>query len=196
MLALHVPESWIVTADESDRSKQHSNADNCPQQCSNSAFSPSPLNWAVVIERLHCCHSTPSRCIGQDRISRLTCSRLSTSCRGRRMAQPFQEEVRAVVALLVDGRYDELARRTGGKRLTSEQMAAAVSGYGRRLIDLPSEAWDKLDAVRIKDAVPPAWSVRVDLWSAEEGRSDLTLELTVKQNGSSYDIEVEDLHVL
>jgi hypothetical protein len=104
--------------------------------------------------------------------------------------------VRAVVALLVAGEYDEVERRTGGKRLTSADIAAAVTAYGRRLVHPPQEAFDELDVVRVAGVVPPTWSVRVGLWSAEEGRSDLTLELTVTQGGGgSYGVELDDLHI-
>jgi len=110
--------------------------------------------------------------------------------------EPFKGVVQAVVALLVAGEYEELQRMTSGKRLTSTDIAAAVHAYGRRLVDLPLDALDELDVVEIKNAVPSAWSVRVNLWSAEEGRSDLTLELTVKRATRGYNVEVDDLHVL
>jgi len=76
------------------------------------------------------------------------------------------------------------------------EIAAAVNAYGRTLINPPVEVFEKLDAIQITGAVPPAWSVRVDLWTAEEGRSDLTMKLTVVQNGKHYDIELDDLRVL
>jgi hypothetical protein len=53
-----------------------------------------------------------------------------------------------------------------------------------------------LDIVRIAGSVPPAWSVRANLWTKEEGRSDLTLELTIRQVENSYEVELDDLHVL
>jgi hypothetical protein len=112
------------------------------------------------------------------------------------MFHPFKADVERVVALLTAGAYDELASWTNGKRLSSVDLAAAVQSYGRTLIQPPSEAFNSLDVVRIKDAQPPAWSVRVDLWSEEDGRSYLTLELTVRRSENGYDVEVDDLHVL
>ena len=36
----------------------------------------------------------------------------------------------------------------------------------------------------------------MDLWTAEEGRSDLTLELTLTDSrGEIYQIEIDDIHV-
>ena len=43
---------------------------------------------------------------------------------------------------------------------------------------------------------PPRWSVRMDLWTAEEGRSDLSLELTIIESGRGYTVELDDIHVL
>ncbi len=64
---------------------------------------------------------------------------------------------------------------------------------------MPSEAsLQKLDVVEVKGAVPRRWGVRVDLWTAEEGRSDLTLELTLVEGdgGGEPAVEIDDLHVL
>jgi hypothetical protein len=36
----------------------------------------------------------------------------------------------------------------------------------------------------------------MSLWTVEEGRSDLSLELTVAESGDGYLIEVDDIHVL
>jgi len=36
----------------------------------------------------------------------------------------------------------------------------------------------------------------MSLWTAEEGRSDLSLELTITESGNGYLIEVDDIHVL
>jgi hypothetical protein len=43
---------------------------------------------------------------------------------------------------------------------------------------------------------PRTWAVALDLWTAEEGRSDLTLSATVTAVGHNIDVEIDDLHVL
>ncbi len=112
------------------------------------------------------------------------------------MVKSLKETVQAAITLIVAGKYEELERMTGGKRMKSKDIATAIQGYGRMLVDPPLDTFNELDAIEIKDAVPPAWSIRVNMWSLEEGRSDLTLELTVKQSEHGYDLEVDDLHVL
>jgi len=54
-----------------------------------------------------------------------------------------------------------------------------------------------VDYVRIANATPAAWSVIVPLFSWEEGRSDLSLELTLRADGhGDFAVELDSLHVL
>ena len=98
--------------------------------------------------------------------------------------------------LLVVGDYEGLARLTKGQRLTADELRQAVVDYGRRLV-LPQNAWSARSVVDVEEAVPKAWSIYMDLWTAEEGRSDLTLELTLRDSEhDTYNVEVDNLHVL
>ncbi|MDM8009222.1 MAG: hypothetical protein QUV05_24025 [Phycisphaerae bacterium] len=112
------------------------------------------------------------------------------------MTYRFANTVKSVVDLLVAGRYAELERLTAGTRLSADDMAGAIRQYGRVLVTPPEEAYEDLDAVQVRNASPPRWSVRMSLWTVEEGRSDLSLELTVAESGDGYLIEVDDIHVL
>jgi hypothetical protein len=112
------------------------------------------------------------------------------------MVHPLRLPVEFVVSMLVNGEWEELEKATGGIRLRGVDIARAVRQYGRKLVDPPREAYDTIDAILIKDAIPPQWSVRMKLWTAEEGVSDLTLELTLIQANNNYRIELDDIHVL
>lgn len=112
------------------------------------------------------------------------------------MTYPFANTVKTVVDLLVDAKYDELEQLTSGTRLSSEEMARAVRQYGRVLVAPPIQAYDELDVVQVRQATPPRWSVRMSLWTAEEGRSDLSVEMTVVERNKGFGIEVDDIHVL
>ena len=81
--------------------------------------------------------------------------------------------------------------------MTTEQLRQALEHYGREL-QMPSEVeYDNLDVNEIEGAIPRAWWVLVDLWTVEEGRSDLTLEIRLTETGGElYDIEIDNLHVL
>lgn len=72
----------------------------------------------------------------------------------------------------------------------------AVEEYGRNLVTPPDEAFIELDCMPVRDTNPPEYGLRFDLWTAEEGRSDLTLEFTIRGRDDAYEIEIDDLHVL
>ena len=116
---------------------------------------------------------------------------------GTRTVWPFESVVRDLVRLLAAGDYAELERRSAGTRLTAGEIAAAAAEYPYRIAEPPAGAAPPLDVVRILAAEPPAWSVDVPLWTAEAGRSDLTLQLTVRAwPAGTYAVEIDDLHVL
>ena len=110
---------------------------------------------------------------------------------------PFEPVVRDIVAQLAAGYYAELERQTGGVRLSASELAGVVREYGRRIIPSPERGELLLDVVPLAAGGPSAWSVDVPLWTAEEGRSDLTLQLTVRaRSAGGFDVEIDDLHVL
>jgi hypothetical protein len=81
--------------------------------------------------------------------------------------------------------------------LTSQDVDIAIHKYGRTLVPLPDQAYSLLDVVPVSDSQPQRWSVVVPLWSEEEGRSDLSLTITVEDvDGQDYVVEIDDLHVL
>jgi len=102
-----------------------------------------------------------------------------------------------VVALLVSGKYREIEWLTKGRRLTAEHMQEAIGEYGRELTMPPEVQFDALDLVDIERSNPMQCSVRIDLWTKEEGRSDLTLELTLTMMSGEHKvgIEIDNLHV-
>ncbi len=105
--------------------------------------------------------------------------------------------VRALAGHIVQGEYDDAVARCDASRLTADRLRAIILGYGRTLTAPPADAYDNLDAVPISDPSRRAWSVRVPLWTREEGRSDLTIELTVVLDASGRArVELDDLHVL
>jgi hypothetical protein len=101
-----------------------------------------------------------------------------------------------VVDLLVREDYDSLAQRCAKSRLTPSDLRAVIRDYGRKLASPPIDAYEGLDAVQVKGAAVPTWSVRVPLWTEEEGRSDLTLDLTIALGQGAAAVELDDLHVL
>lgn len=66
--------------------------------------------------------------------------------------------------------------------------------YPATFIPLPPEAWRHVYAHFLADH--DAWMVDVALWSLEEGRSDMTLQVTVWQEAGTIRLTIDDLHVL
>jgi hypothetical protein len=102
-----------------------------------------------------------------------------------------------IISMLVQADYDGLERLTDSRRLTATEIAEGVREYGRTLIMPPESAFENLDVIEVSGAKPKEWSVNLHLWTVEEGRSDLTLELTLRENGKEiYDAEIDNIHVL
>jgi hypothetical protein len=107
---------------------------------------------------------------------------------------PFVPVVRELVGLLVEGNFAEVERRSTG-RLSAAELATAVSEYPGTLVPLPAASTELWDITRHHDG--GGWAVVVPLWTREEGRSDLSLELTVREGSTGkLRVEVDNLHVL
>ena len=80
-------------------------------------------------------------------------------------------------------------------RVTANQWQLVVREYGRHLIPLPPQAFKLIDCVPVIDSNSRQWSVVVSLFTQEEGHSDLTLELCLRESHSGYEAEIDDLLV-
>ena len=60
---------------------------------------------------------------------------------------------------------------------TTQQMREYIADYGATLVALPDATW----GTSIAQWMGEHWEVLVDLWTAEEGRSDLTLQVEVEE---------------
>ncbi len=74
---------------------------------------------------------------------------------------------------------------------TAEQIRAYVGSCGATLVELPAESWETSLAQWMGDH----WEVLVDLWTKEEGRSDLVLSLKVAEIGGEPRFSVRSVHV-
>jgi hypothetical protein len=109
----------------------------------------------------------------------------------------FRDTVSALTDRLATGDYEGLCRLARASRLSSADVKRVVQDYGRHLIPLPSAALEAIDLVPVSNSHPQRWSIVVPLWTTEEGRSDLSLELTVEDSSAlAYAVELDDLHVL
>ena len=113
------------------------------------------------------------------------------------MKDKIKNTVVYIVNLIVNCNYDEIVRLTNGVRLQSEHIKDAINEYGKTIISPPDNAYEDLDIIEIENVSPQKWSVRFDLWTKEEGRSDLSIELTlINTNEDLLNIEFDNIHVL
>lgn len=105
--------------------------------------------------------------------------------------------LRVIEGLLVSGEYVTLVAMAGG-RLSAEAVERAVMQYGRTLTQRPEEAWQQVEYFLVEATSPTTFHVALDLFTVEEGRSDLTLEtyLVELPGMGIYEARLLDLHVL
>ena len=111
--------------------------------------------------------------------------------------EKISNTVKTIVKWLVNKQYDHLEKYSNGIILSSNLIKRAISDYGHELSMPPEAAFRSLDVISIEGQKPAKWSVRCELWTIDEGRSDLTLELTLIDGKSEMlAVEVDDIHVL
>ena len=105
---------------------------------------------------------------------------------------------RQVISLLVAQNYRQANLLTAGVRLSEEEIRGAILEYGRVLVIPPESAFDLMDFGEVKTSKIfgiRQWWVVMDLWTKEEGRSDLSIELTVLES-DPVTVEIDNIHVL
>lgn len=74
---------------------------------------------------------------------------------------------------------------------TATHVRNSIRSYGATLIDLPSETWESSVCMWYETH----WDVLVDLWTQEEGRSDLVLSVRVTEGGDGFSFKVYMVYV-
>jgi hypothetical protein len=111
------------------------------------------------------------------------------------LPRSFRKPVAEITAVLARGDFDALEADGRAGRVGADGLRQAVAEYGRTLIELPDAAYELADAGPVSTE-PGQWWVVVPMWTAEEGRSDLSLELSAIPSGDGHRFEIDDLHVL
>lgn len=106
-----------------------------------------------------------------------------------------KQPVLQVIKLLVEQRYSELESLTKGVRLGAREIGRAIAAYKRTLVMPPEDSYQLMNVVGVQNAKPPKWSIMMPLWTREEGRSDLSIELTLVKEIQGFKIELDDIHV-
>lgn len=111
--------------------------------------------------------------------------------------EKLRQTVQHIVSLLEKKAYGELESLSRGVRLSAEEMREAIEGYGQEIFHLPEAGFKELNVIEVRNSNPKQWGVDVPLYTENEGRSDLTLAITLIESQTAlYKIEIDDIHVL
>jgi hypothetical protein len=73
----------------------------------------------------------------------------------------------------------------------SERIEKNIKNYGATLISLPEETWDSSACQWMWEY----WDVLIDLYTVEEGASDLALSVRVYENEQTYTFDIQSVYV-
>ena len=112
--------------------------------------------------------------------------------------QPVHPEWRGILRQVADefanGNYELEPGLIGVDPITSStvsQIREYIRGYGATLVPLPEASWDSSVCIW----TGKYWDVLVDLWTEEEGRSDLVMHAHVLPSGSAFTVRVHAVYV-
>jgi hypothetical protein len=106
----------------------------------------------------------------------------------------IEKTVRHIYSLLLSEKYDELAQFTNGIRMSSSEIRESISEYDCQLVPYPECL--KLDIIEVENSSPREWSVVAPIYTSEEGYSDLSIELSIIENGKElYESELDNIRV-
>lgn len=74
---------------------------------------------------------------------------------------------------------------------TATQIRTYIQEYGAKLVPLPHESWDSSVCIWMVDH----WDALIDLWTEEEGSSDLVLQVHVSELGGEPVVTVHMVYV-
>lgn len=106
----------------------------------------------------------------------------------------WRETIYLIVKAFVEGNYRPDLHIEGVHRIPeqiAQRIAQSIGSYGAVLKELPVESWDS----SVCQWMRGYWDVLIDLFTVEEGRSDLVLSLRVTENGSTFGFEVQSVYV-
>ncbi len=102
--------------------------------------------------------------------------------------------VRRILRLIVEQDYEALERLSDGRRLTADEIRGGFTEFPFDVVVPPEEKLASLiDVINVRDT--NVQSVWVNLWTVEEGRSDLQLRLTLSEKPEGYDVEIDEILV-
>ncbi|CAL2089826.1 conserved hypothetical protein [Tenacibaculum sp. 190524A05c] len=99
-----------------------------------------------------------------------------------------------IVNAFVKGDYNLISEIKNVNRISNEtakQIKDYIEDYGEELVELPNETWNSSVYIYYGDY----WNVLIDLYTKEEGLSDLVLNAEVRKNNNEYLVDIQLVYV-
>jgi hypothetical protein len=108
------------------------------------------------------------------------------------MPEPMYQALEEVVALVVDGEYEEL-RVASGDRLDVEDLRRRVEDDCPESLVLPPRETYQVEAItKSEDPDEPGWAYFLDLWT-ETGAARLHIEGELEESGDQFTAKLNDI---
>lgn len=106
----------------------------------------------------------------------------------------WRQTLSEIVEAFRDGDFQLIRNVAGVRRLPpedAERIARSLKRYGAHLTSLPEDTWE----TSVCQWMRGYWDALIDLYTVEEGASDLALSVRVYETTQGYDFQVESVHV-
>jgi hypothetical protein len=106
----------------------------------------------------------------------------------------WRQPIREIVRAFVSGDYGVSAGVAGVEPVeeaTADHIREYIADYGATLIELPEETW----STSVTQWYGKHWEFLIDLWTREEGPSDLVLSGRVRETTDGYVLKVHLVYV-
>lgn len=113
------------------------------------------------------------------------------------LTEKLRAAVRRTLTLLAERNYDALSKLTAPEsHLKAEEIESALRRYPG-IVRMPSESELTFDAIEVKGSCPRSFSVDAAVFTVEEGKSDLTARITVRDApGDDFEVIYHDTWVM
>jgi hypothetical protein len=112
----------------------------------------------------------------------------------RPIPEAWKQTLRSIVEALKEGDF-QLSRQISGVRPLALEDAARISrnlnSYGATIASLPDDTW----TTSACQWMCGYWIALVDLYTVEEGASDLALSVRIYESSQGFEFQVESVHV-
>ena len=106
----------------------------------------------------------------------------------------LKEKIVDIVNDIANNNYSKIEMEQKNGRVNINDLKRSINEYGRTIIPLPNEAFKFMEIYHVESK--NMLHIVIDLWTKEEGRSDLTLSLNAYIKNNLLFIEIDDCHVL